>query len=116
MKKTLTGLALLMIVALLLMPALAFGAKWWLLGTVKGVNTQETVVALRLVPRGEPDENFVVETSANKHGQYAFSDPETGLPPAAYRLVVYVQFNKVMEVSLDGIKPHGRVPPITLKF
>ncbi len=116
MKKTLTGLALLMIVALLLMPALAFGAKWWLLGTVKGVNTQETVVALRLVPRGEPDENFVVETSANKHGQYAFSDPETGLPPAAYRLVVYVQFNKVMEVSRDGMQPNARVAPINLKF
>lgn len=115
MKRSLTGLAFFLTV-MLLISAIAFGAKWWLLGTVKGVNTQETVVALRLVPLGDPDENFVVETSANKFGQYAFSDPEQGLPPSAYKLVVYIGFDKVTEVNLDGVKVHGRIPPITLKW
>lgn len=113
MKRLYAGLAVILAVSLLL-SAQAFGAKWWLLGTVKGQKAIDTVITLRLVPTGEPDENFVVETSTNKFGQYAFSDPGQGLPPSAYRLVIYIGFDKVMEVPIQGVKAHGRVPPITL--
>ncbi len=102
--------------------ALAKGSKlekiWWIVGTVKGNKTAETVITLKLVKKGDSSENFVSVTSTNKFNQYAFSTPENGLPlsPSAYRLDVFVGNDRIMEVPLDGVKQGGRVPPITINW
>lgn len=116
MKRFFVG-AVMFLVAFILFAAQSSAGDWWIVGTVKGPKTQDQVITLRLVPKGESAENYVDVTSTNKHDQYAFSQPEAGpATPSAYKLVIYVGFDKVMEVPLNGVKPGGRVPPITLTW
>jgi hypothetical protein len=116
MKRFLVG-AVMVLAAFILFAAEVSAADWWIVGTVKGSKTQDEVITLRLVPKGEPVENYVEVTSTNKYDQYAFSRPETGpASPGAYKLVIYVGFDRVMEVPLDNVKSGGRVPPITLTW
>ena len=116
MKKYFIGLVFILLISILF-PANMFGeARWWIVGTVKGQKTKEAVVTLKLVKAGDVDENYVSVTSTNKYGQYAFSDPGEGLAPSDYKLVVFVGFERVMDVSLKGVKRGGRVPPITLNW
>jgi len=102
-------------------PADVMGANpgehdWWLLGTVQGNRTGEAVITLRLVKDGDSSENHVSVTSTNRYGQYAFSDPGQGLPPSAYKLVVYVGSDRIMEVDIDRVPRGGRVPPISIHW
>lgn len=116
MKRFLVGAAM-VLVAFILFAAEVSAADWWIVGTVKGPKTQDQVITLRLVPKGEPVENYIDVTSTNKFDQYAFSRPETGpASPGAYQLVIFVGFDRVMEVPLDNVKSGGRVPPITLTW
>lgn len=125
MKRFFRGVAI-VITALFLASALfpiesqAAGSKhekvWWIVGTIKGNKPQQEVITLRLVRKGQPDDNYVSVTSTNKFNQYAFSNPEEGQPPSAYKLVLFVGYNRVMEVPLDGVKAGGRVPPITINW
>ena len=116
MKRLFVG-AVLVLAVLVLISAEVSAARWWIYGTVKGPKTREQVITLHLVPKGEPAENYVDVTSTNKYDQYAFSKPEGAVgSPSAYRLVIYVGFDRVMEVPLDGVKTGGRVPPITLAW
>lgn len=116
MKRFLVG-AFLVLAVPVLISAEVFAAKWWIYGTVKGPKSQDQVITLHLVPKGEPGETYVDITSTNKYDQYAFSKPEgANLPPSSYKLVIYVGFDRVMEVPLDNVKPGGRVPPITLTW
>ncbi|GBC59992.1 hypothetical protein DENIS_0934 [Desulfonema ishimotonii] len=115
MKKYLVGLILILTIFALL-PAHAFAGKWWLLGTVRGNKIKEAVITLKLVRLGDTTENHVAVTSTNKYGQYAFSDPGEGQPPSAYKLVVFVGYDQITEVSLKGIRPGGRVQPITINW
>lgn len=110
---------LLAIVALLgvsLIATVALAGKWWIMGTVTGNRSRDAVVTLRLVRLGNPDYQYVVETSTNKYGQYAFSNPGQGLSPADYKLVVFVGDDRITEVGLQGIRTGGRVPPITIHW
>ena len=114
MKRYFTGLVFILALSILL-PANTFGAaKWWIMGTVKGNKAREAVITLKLVRVNDSVENYVSVTSSNKYGQYAFSDPGQGLPPSAYKLVVFVGSTQIMEVSLKGVRRGGRVPPITI--
>ncbi|QTA81121.1 Uncharacterized protein dnl_34480 [Desulfonema limicola] len=115
MKKYYTGFALILAV-LILLPAHVFAAKWWIMGTVKGEKVKESVITLKLIKIGDSDENFAAVTSTNKYGQYAFSNPNQGLKISNYKLVVFVGFDKIMDVNLDNVKPGGRVPPITIHW
>lgn len=109
-------LATVALTCLTLMATAALASKWWILGTVTGNRSRDAVVTLRLVRQGNPDYQYVVETSTNKYGQYAFSNPGQNLPPSAYKLVVYVGDDRVTEVGLDGVRPGGRVPPIAIHW
>lgn len=114
MKRFFVG-AVLVLAVLVLISAEVSAARWWIYGTVKGPRVREQVITLHLVPKGDPAENFVDVTSTNKFDQFAFSKPEGAVgPPSAYRLVIYVGFDRVMDVPLDGVRPGGRVPAITL--
>jgi len=120
MKQYVMGVALLLAV-FSFAPADVMGANpgehdWWLLGTVQGNRTGEAVITLRLVRDGDAAENHVSVTSTNKYGQYAFSDPGHGLPPSAYKLVVYVGTDRIMEVDIDRVPRGGRVPPISIHW
>jgi hypothetical protein len=119
MKKYVVGLVS-VLVALILLPAAGMSAeksgKWWIMGTVTGRGIGNAVISVRLVRLDLPDDNYVVETSVNKYGQYAFSNPGHGLPPWDYRLVFYVGQQRVTEAGLDGIRPGGRVPPVSLRW
>ncbi|MEZ4525348.1 MAG: hypothetical protein R2941_05445 [Desulfobacterales bacterium] len=120
MKQYVRGFALLLAV-LVFAPAGVMGANpgehdWWLLGTVQGNRIGEAVITLRLVKDGDSAENHVSITSTNKYGQYAFSDPGQGLPPSAYKLVVYVGSDRIMEVDIDRVPRGGRVPPISIHW
>jgi len=120
MKQYFMGLVLLVAI-FAFFPANVMGANpgehdWWLLGTVQGNRTGEAVITLRLVRDGDSSENHVSVTSTNKYGQYAFSDPGQGLPPSAYKLVVYVGSDRIMEVDIDRVPRGGRVPPISIHW
>ena len=115
MKRTLIG-SVVLVVLLFFLSSSAGSAKWWILGSVKGNAAKSKVVTLKLVRKNAPDSQVVSVTSSNKFGQYAFSNPGEGLPPSAYRLVVYIGFDRLMDVSLAGVRPGGRVQPITINY
>jgi len=115
MKKYYIGFALILTV-LVFLPANVFAAKWWIMGTVKGEKVKKSVITLKLVKIGDSDENYVAVTSTNKYGQYAFSNPNQGLKISDYKLIIFVGFDKILDVNLDGVKRGGRVPPIALHW
>lgn len=90
--------------------------NWWIVGTVTGNRVHEEVITLKLVPLKTGDYEAASITSTNRFGQYAFSNPGSGLPPSAYRLVIFKAGQRIMEVGLDRVKPGGRVPPININW
>ncbi len=88
--------------------------EWWIMGTVKGNKIGRQVVTLKLLPEGGGQ--YAAVTSLNKYGQYAFSRPSTGGSPGNYLLHVFVGAERLMEVNLRGVKPGGRVPPISISW
>ncbi len=115
MKRYFAGLAIFLAIIIFL-PSTGLSGKWWILGTVKGKKSRDKVITLRLVRLERDGVTFITETSVNKYGQYAFSDPGEGLPPSAYKLILFVGYDKVMDIGLDGVRPGGRVPPVTITW
>jgi len=114
--KTIRSGVVLCLMILLMTPLSVSGEKWWILGTVQGSRVRDNVISVKLVRQGYSADNYTSVTSTNKFGQYAFSNPGEGLPPSAYSLFVYVGNTPVTTVSLSGVRPGGRVPPIAISW
>lgn len=112
--KSLTALLLF----ILLFPAGTCASDWWILGTVKGEKINEKAIAVHLVNIDDPAGTVVSQTTTNKAGQYAFSDPGEGLPPKAYKIVLKITTDFSIDVSLEDAEPQGWkptvIPPVTV--